>query len=240
MSAVRLFSALLLIFVLTATGHSNDPTKPTVKTTDTDQVKRLNIARKEYYNSLVSLYQYYEQTGERERARWAEDELKSFHLANKLSFRVELDEVLSISLDSKDNIKTANDLFKEASKYKDKGSGADFVLNQRRAEILFQEILQKYPTSDKNADVLYQLAELYEGRAYKQYERAAVYFERVAPAKKGSRTDARLRSAYIYDKLLNERTKAIELYRDEITHDTDAERIKYAEKRLAELTNSKK
>jgi hypothetical protein len=45
-----------------------------------------------------------------------------------------------------------------------------------------------------------------------------------------------MRAAYIYDKLLNERSKAVDLYREQIANDTDEQRIKLAEKRLAELT----
>jgi TolA-binding protein len=121
-------------------------------------------------------------------------------------------------------------------KYKDKGTGTDYVLNQKRAELLLREILDKHATSDKIADVAYQLGELYEGKAFKQYDRAAAYFERAYQWRKGTRTDARMRAALIYDRNLNERTKAIELYREQIAHDTDAERIKLAEKRLAEIT----
>jgi hypothetical protein len=113
-------------------------------------------------------------------------------------------------------------------------------LNQRRSEILLREILEKYPTSDKIADVAYELGDLYEGKAFKQYARSAAYFERAFQWRKGSRTDARMRAAKLYDKTLNERAKAIELYRDVIAHDTDDGRIKEAEKRLAELTSTRK
>jgi hypothetical protein len=106
--------------------------------------------------------------------------------------------------------------------------------------VLLREILERYSSSDKISDVAYQLGDLYEGRAFKQYDRAAKYFERSFQWKKGTSTDARLRAAYLYDRQLNERAKAIELYRDEIAHDTDTERIKQAEKRLAELVGQKK
>jgi hypothetical protein len=48
-----------------------------------------------------------------------------------------------------------------------------------------------------------------------------------------------MRAAVLYDRQLNERTKAIELYRSVVEHDLDADRIKTAERRLAELTGSK-
>jgi hypothetical protein len=204
---------------------------------DADLVQRVIGARKEYQQSLAGLYQHYEKIGDRERAKWVEEELKTFHLMTKPSYRLDIADVPPPTLEAKANIKDANDLFIEAMKYKDKGTGTDYQLNQKRAELLLREILDKHPTSDKIADVAYQLGELYEGRAFKQYDRAAAYFERAYQWRKGTRTDARLRAATIYDRQLNERTKAIELYREQIAHDTDVERIKLAEKRLSEITS---
>ena len=81
------------------------------------------------------------------------------------------------------------------------------------------------------------LGDIYESRAFKQHDRAAAYFERSFQWRKGVRTDAIMRAAYIYDRLLNERSKAIELYREELQNDTEPVRMKEAEKRLAELTS---
>lgn len=169
-----------------------------------------------------------------------EEELKTFHLMSKPSYRLDIHDVPPPSLEAKENIKAANDLYIEAMRYKDKGSGTDYVLNQRRAEILLREIMTKHPSSDKIADVAYQLGELYEGRAYKQYERAAMYYQRAYQWRKGTITDARLRAAVVYDKMLNERGKAIEMYREEIAHDTDPNRIRAAERRLNELLGPRK
>lgn len=217
-----------------------DPVKVAPKPSapgDSEAVERVLAARKEYQASLVALYQTYEKTGDRGRMKWAEDELKAFHVMMKPSYRLDINDVPPATLEAKTNIKEANLLYVEAMKYKDKGSGSDYTLNQRRAEILLQEILQKYPTSDKIADVGYQLGDLYESRAFKQYDRAAAYFERSYQWRKGTRTDAIMRAAYIYDRLLGERGKAIELYREEIANDTEPARMKEAEKRLAELTS---
>ncbi|MFO0968363.1 MAG: hypothetical protein U0793_22640 [Gemmataceae bacterium] len=51
---------------------------------------------------------------------------------------------------------------------------------------------------------------------------------------------ARIRAARIYDKQLNERTRAIELYREVLTHETDARRYQEALKRVNELTGAAK
>jgi len=211
-------------------------TKPS-NTNDAEHIERVLAARKEYQLSLINLYQHYEKVGDRGRMTWVEEELKTYHLMTKPSYRLDIADVPPATLEAKANIKEANNLYTEAIKYKGKGTGTDFLLNQKRAEILLQEILQKYPTSDKIADVAYQLGELYEGRAFKQADRAAAYFERSFQWRKGTHNDALMRAAMIYDRTLNDRTKAIETYREEIHNDTDPVRLKEAEKRLADLTS---
>lgn len=218
---------------------SADPAPPAAAS-DVDLVERCLAARKEYEGSLKALYEHYQKAGDKQRSQWAEKELTGFHLLLKPSYNLDVKDVPPPGLEAKVNVREANELYRAAMEYKGRGLGDDYVLNQRRAEILLREILEKYPNSDKIADVAYQLGDIYESRAFRQYDRAAKYFERSFQWVKGSRTDARLRAAVLYDRQLNERAKAIELYRDEIAHDTDADRIKQAERRLADLTGNKK
>jgi hypothetical protein len=213
---------------------------PPPAASDVELVERVLAARKEYENSLKTLYEHYHRGGDKQRSQWIEKELIGYHLLWKPSYNLDVKDVPPPNLEAKVNVREANELFRAAMEYKGKGFGDDYVLNQRRAEIYLREILEKYPNSDKIADVAYQLGDIYESRAFKQYDRAARYFERSFQWVKGSRTDARLRAAVLYDRHLNERGRAIELYREEIAHDTDAERIRQAERRLGELTGNRK
>jgi tetratricopeptide (TPR) repeat protein len=213
---------------------------PAAAGSDAALVERALAARKEYEASLKALYEHYAKTGEKQRLQWAERELMAYHLAWKPSYNLDVRDVPPPTLEARVNVREANELYKAAMEYKGKGIGDDYVLNMRRAELLLREVLEKYPTSDKIGDVAYQLGDIYEGRAYKQYDRAARYFERSFQWVKGARTDARLRAAVLYDKQLNERTKAIELYRAVVDHDTNPDHIKQAEKRVGELTGRNK
>lgn len=221
-----------------AAGAAGD-TLPPPAATDIPLVERGLAARKEYENSLKALYEHYAKAGDKIRLQWAERELMAYHMIWKPSYNLDVKDVPPPTLEGRVNVKEANDLYRTAMEYKGKGFGDDYILNMRRAELLLREVLEKYPNSDKIGDVAYQLGDLYESRAYKQHDRAAKYYERSTQWVKGSRTDARLRAATIYDRQLNERTKAIELYRGVVEHDTDPERIKQAEKRLGELTGRK-
>jgi hypothetical protein len=213
---------------------------PPAAATDVELVERAIAARKEYELSLRKLHEHYVKVGDKQRIEWSSDELMAFHLIFKPSYNLDVQDVPPPTLEAKVNVREANELFRQAMEYKGKGLGNDYVLNMRRTEVLLREILEKYPNCDKIADVAYQLAEVYESRAYRQFDRAARYYERSFQWMRGARTDARLKAAVLYDRQLNERSKAVELYRDVIANDTDAERIKTAEKRLAELTGGKK
>ncbi|MBY0459627.1 MAG: hypothetical protein K2V38_20095 [Gemmataceae bacterium] len=228
---------------LTEQGKTSPPLPPgdanPPAATDVALVERNIAARKEYEASLKALYEHYAKVGDKQRLAWAERELMAYHLMWKPSYNLDVKDVPPSTLEAKVNVREANELYKAAMEYKGKGLGDDYILNMRRAELLLREILDKYPNSDKIGDVAYQLGDIYEGRAYKQYDRAAKYYERSFQWVKGARTDARLRAATLYDRQLNERTKAVDLYRAVVEHDTNPDHIKQAEKRIGELTGRK-
>ena len=123
-----------------------------------------------------------------------------------------------------------------AMSYKDRGFGTEYLDNQRRAELLLQLILSDYPRSNKIGLVAYQLGDLYQGRAYRQYNRSAVYFERSFQWDPTAMSHARLRAAQVYDDHLRERDKAVELYKSVLEQDTDPARREEAQRRLSELS----
>jgi TolA-binding protein len=218
--------------------YAQTPPAASSRSSDLDLVEKLLVARKEYQKSLELLRAHYIQVGDVERAKWAEEELKQYHRMNKPAYRLELD-VPPPTLNGQSNIPEANKLFMRAVQYKDKGWGSDYIDNQRRAEILFQEVLTKYPQSDKISDAAYMLGDLYESKAYKQYRRAAQYFERCFQWNPRTQLDARLRAARIYDRNLQERQRAIELYREVTSHETDPRRYEEASRRLTELSGTR-
>jgi TolA-binding protein len=201
---------------------------------DIELVERLLAARRDYQGSLERLRAYYLSIGDVERSKWAEEELLQYHRIAKQAYRLELD-VPPPTLQASYNDKDANELFIRAMSYKDKGRGLDYIDNQRRAELLLQQLLSNYPQSNKIDDAAYELGDLYESKAYKQYRRATSYFERCFQWNPNTDKDARMRAARIYDKQLHESGKASQLYSEVLTHETDPKRRDEARKRLDEL-----
>jgi tetratricopeptide (TPR) repeat protein len=240
---------LLFAGILTATGGlvvlTSAQTPPAIPkggakdpTSDIELVEKLNATRKQYQMTLEQLRKHYINVGDIERSKWVEDELLQYHRLMKYAYR--LDIVVPVpTLQAKQNIPEANDLFREAMSFKDKGrafGSTDSIDNQRRAELLLQRLLDKYPESDKIGETAYHLGDIYE--KYKptpQYQHAAVYFERSVQWNRISNSDARMRAAKIYDSHLHDREKAKTIYKEILTHDTDNNRIAEARKRLEEL-----
>jgi TolA-binding protein len=236
-----LLGAVLLVFALwVAASAQPQPAKgkrPGAKG-DVEIVERLLAARKEYQMTLEALRMHYIGTGDIERARWAEEELVQYHRVPKHAFRLELD-VPPPTLDANKNIPEANELYRQAMKYKDKGWGQDYIDNQHRAELRLQELLTNYPQSDKLSDAAYQLGDIYESKAFRQYERAAAYFERCFQWNPKTHFDARMRAARLYERYQSERAHAIEIYKEITTHETDHKRVEEAQKKLTELSGKK-
>ena len=217
-------------------GSAQTPGQAAAAPPDFVKVERLLAARRDYQLALEQIRTHYMKVGDIERAQWAEDELIQYHRIQKHAFVLDLD-VPHSKLKATHNIPEANELFKLAMGYKDKGwMGTDYLDNQRRAELLLQKILTMYPECNKIGEVAYQLGDLYEGKAYKDYRRAALYFERSFQWNPNTQSDGRLRAARLYDKYLSERTHAMELYRDVTTHETDTKRIAEAQKRMADMS----
>ncbi len=230
------FWVLLPLLPLGTVSVAQDSANRNPKPDDLPLVKKVHEARHEYQASLEALREHYHRQNDIERMRWVEDELLSYHRISKRPYRLELD-VPPPNLQPVQNQPEANELFRRAMYYKGRGWLSEHEDNLRRAEILFQQLLSQYPQSDKIADTAYQLGEIYESRAFKQPQRAVAYYERCFQWNPHTSTDARLRAARIFDKVLHDRTKAVSLYREVLNRDTDPKRVEEARRRLTELSS---
>ena len=224
-----------------APAPQNSSRGATAASADIELVERLLAARREYESALEALRLQYHAIGDVERERWAQEELFQFNRIVKQAYRLELD-VPPPTLQATVNIPAANELYRQAMVYKEKWSpfrSEENMDNQRRAEVLLQQLLTAYPQSDRIGDSAYQLGDIYD-RSFKQYRRAATYFERCFQWNPNTRLDARLRAARLYDKQLQERARALELYKDVTITETDTKRMDEAKARIAELSTAKR
>src|SRR5262245_42729627 len=98
---------------------------------DLELIEKVLEARRTYANSLKALYEHYQKVGDSKRMQMADDELRQFHRLPHPVYRLELD-VPSAKLQPTQNQREANELYRWALSYKDKGLGSDYQDNQRR------------------------------------------------------------------------------------------------------------
>ncbi len=234
---LAIFAIILLATVPRAQTPSTGTPTPG-KNDDFELVKKLLISRSEYQKTLEQLRIHYYQVHDLEKMKWAEEELRQYHRIPKNAFRLDLD-VPAPNLKGDQNVPEANKLFLWALQFKDQGFGDNYIDNQRRAEVVFQEILTKYPHSDKISDVAFMLGDLYESKAYRQYYRAVEYYHRCYQWNPKTSHEARIRAARLYDRQLHDRGKALELYREVEQKEIDPRRTAEAKKRITELSGTK-
>jgi hypothetical protein len=232
----RFLVAVLFLSTLVSASRAQTPAAPAARSANLELVEKVLAARSEYQRSLELLRAHYIAVSDYEKARWAEEELIQYHRIGKQAYELDLDVPPAILGKTADkNIPNANELVKRAVQFKDKGWGNDYIDNQRRAELLLQKMLSNYPQSDKISEAAYLLGDLYESKAYKQYHRAALYFERCYQWNPKTKDPARIRAARLYEKQLNQRGKALEIYKLISNTETDTERSAEAQKKITEL-----
>lgn len=228
---------LFAMAVIVGAPHAQTPNNGKGNSGDIELFQKLLNARKEYQKSLENIRLHYLKVNDVERARWAEEELRQYHRIPKQAFIIDM-VVPPPTLQGHTNVPEANKMLTWAITFKDKGWGSEYVDNQRRAEILLTDLLNKYPQSDKISRAAYCLGDIYESKAYKQHRLAAEFYVRCVQWNPKTTMDARLRAARLFDYEVKDRTRAIELYKEITTHEADPKHIAEANKRLEELRSA--
>src|SRR6516162_1986699 len=116
---------LAVAVAVAAQTPNRTPAPPAGKpraTSDVEMVEKVLAARRDYQVSLEGLRAHYISVNDTERARWAEEELREFHRINKQAYNLDLD-VPPPTLKSDRNVQEANELYKRAMSFKEKGWG---------------------------------------------------------------------------------------------------------------------
>jgi tetratricopeptide (TPR) repeat protein len=208
-------------------------------TSEADIVEQMAINRQAYRQGLELLAGYYMRTGNNMKLEWAQKELAALNAMPKYNYIIEA-EVAPRNYKVSASIPEADDLYYEAEDM-DKEAGALPILkneNQLRLALeKYNEVIKKYPSSDKIDDAAYNAGVIYE--YFKDYSIALLYFKRTFQWDPETPHPARFRAARILDKNLHRNAEALQLYHEAVKIEGQFDRYRewreFAEKRIREL-----
>jgi TolA-binding protein len=102
----------------------------------------------------------------------------------------------------------------------------------------YNELISKYPKSDKIDDAAFRMAGIYE--YLKDYDKAVINYQRTYQWNAQTPTVARFKAAYILDNQLGRRAEALPIYQEALSKITKSNEhklwVEYTEQRVKELT----
>jgi len=206
---------------------------------EVDLVEKMAVNRQAYRQGLELLAGYYMRTGNNMKLEWAQKELAALDTMPKYNYIIEAN-VAPQNLKVSASIPEADDLYYEAEEI-DKEAGRLPVLkneNQLRLALeKYNELIRKYPASDKIDDAAYNAGVIYE--YFKDYTIALLYFKRTFQWDPETPHPARFRAARILDQRLHRNAEALQLYQQAVKIEGQFDKYRewreFAEKRIREL-----
>jgi tetratricopeptide (TPR) repeat protein len=209
---------------------------------ETELIEQVAANRQAYRQGLVSLIDYYGRTGNNLKLEWARKELGALETMPRYNYIIEAT-VAGSDLKASTTVPAADELYAEASELQREAERLIVVKDDdllRLALDKYNQLIRKYPTSDKIDDAAFKAAGIYEH--FNDYTIALLYYQRAFQWDAATPYPARFKAAYILDSRMHRRAEALELYLKALqTEGKDARysTLKdYAEKRVEELSKS--
>lgn len=204
-----------------------------MKSRETQIANAVASARDNYKSSLEELIQYYLDIGSHLRLKRARKELKALKKVPRRKY-LKVKEMVSEVSPSK-NIEDANMLFQDGKAYKN-----PLIIIKKKAKLIsavarFKKILDDYPESDKADDAAYEIADIYEGFYFKDYEGAADYYVMCYEINEKTDKPARFKAAWVYDNQLGDYAEAAKHYKMALETCKETQYLGIAETRLEQL-----
>ncbi len=190
-------------------------------------------ARENYKSALEELIQHYLDIGNHFRLKKTREELKALNTVPQRKY-LSAKEII-IEIGPSKNIEEANILFQDGKIYRNPLNLTKMSKNLALAVARFSKILDDYPESDRADDAAYELAEIYEGSYYRDYENAVSYYVKCYNLNKNTEKSARFKAARVYDKHLQNYAEAARHYEMALETCNESEYRKIAKTRLGEL-----
>lgn len=220
------------------------PTIPVANRTEVDLVEEMILHRAMYARYLRVLATFYSEHGNEEKATWARRELND--LRRVKPYRYIEDAIVPVaSLRPLESIAEADRLFEEARELMRKGGHGTWALyhqdTMKLALAKLNELVERYPTSDKIAEAAFYIAEIHKEYFEESDNRIAVlWYQRALEWDPNIQRPARFQMAVVYDYRLHEREKALAMYQRVIEEEPfNRSNVRFAHARVRQLTTER-
>lgn len=217
------------------------PAKSVEKITEAAAVEDVLAARKKWKECLKTLEDLYVKKGMNFKLALVRNIKARFDPVRTYAYFLDA-EIPPADLKPIEVIPEADALFAKALKLHKRGKILPAITDyskERKALLLFLELVRKYPRSTKIAQSAYYIGEIYK-EYFNENIRAVAWYQRAWQWDPNIQLPARSQAAFVYDFRLGQHGKALALYKEVIKHEQyHWNRVRYARQRIRELTKSK-
>jgi tetratricopeptide (TPR) repeat protein len=209
------------------------------KSSEADLAEQLAVSRQAYRRGLEVMVQHYTKRGDNMKLTWAQKELDALNAIPQYNYVVEAT-IAGSNLKANKSISEADYLYNDAVRLEDQ-AGQFLVIKDdnllRLALDKYNQLISKFPNSDKIDDAAFRAAGIYEH--FKDYTIAVLYYQRCYQWDPQTIYPAKYKAAYILDNYLRRRAEALQLYQEALQEITKTGQHphwqQYAEDRSKEL-----
>ncbi len=226
------------------TGLPPSAALTTVERQEVDLVESVLAHRAQYHQELEGLRDYYRDHGYATKQSWADFELKGLRKVKTFRYLIDA-EIPSDQLRPTDRVPEADALYERGRKLLRKGGSGIPVFYREKTMIeaadVFQQLVERYPNSDKIDDAAFYLGEIHKEYLPDQESIAVKWYERAWTWDPQTPHSARFQAAVVYDYRLHDRDRALELYQSVLKNETaDQTNVRFATRRIHELTTTRR
>ena len=204
---------------------------------ESDIIEQIAMNRKAYRNGLETLISYYNSVGDNMKLAWAKNEINALDDMPQYNYIIEAI-VAGPNLKATNSIAEAELVYIEATRLQKKAERLVLIKhndNLRLALDKYNQLIRKYPSSDRIDDAAYRSGGIAEH--FQDYTIALLYYQRAYQWDSDTNLPARFKAACILDRRLARRDEALKLYKQALEKGTLKQSYREsAEMRISELT----
>lgn len=221
------------------------PNISTVNRTEVDLVEEMIRHRAMYARHLRVLVRFYSEHGNEEKANWARRELRDLQHVKPYQY---LDDAIvpMSTLRPVESIAEADRLYQEGLDLMKKGGhGVPGLYNQETMKLAlakFNELVDRYPRSDKIDDAAFYIGEIHKEYFEELDNSIAVkWYKSAIEWNPDLPYPARFQMAVVYDYRMHDREQALFWYQQVLEQEPDIEKTNtmFANNRIRELTSER-